>query len=287
LAEWVVRPSNPLTARVFVNRVWQWHFGRGLVPTPSDFGTRGEPPTHPELLDWLTTRFVRSGWSLKALHRLILHSRAYQLAGTDDRSNREADPDNRLLWRRSREALAAESIRDAMLAVSGRLDRATPGGHPFPDVNTWGYTIHAPFHAVYDSPHRSVYLMVQRNRRHPFLALFDAADPNLSTAQRVPTVTPTQALYLMNSPFVREQSEALARRLLAAVGDEAARIVAAYELCHGVQPDAEERREAATFLAAYRRKLAERGAKSDAQEAGAWSALGRVLLTSNAFLYVD
>src|SRR5262249_27873074 len=150
---------------------------------------------------------------VKALHRLILQSRVYQLASKEDELSRAADPDNHYLWKHSRAPLDAESIRDAMLAASGSLDRTTPGGHPFPDVNTWGYTIHAPFHAVYDSPHRSLYLMVQRNRRHPFLALFDAADPNLSTAERLPTVTPTQALYLMNSPFVREQSEALARRV--------------------------------------------------------------------------
>ena len=153
-------------------------------------------------------------------------------------------------------------------------------------MNTWGYTIHAPFHAVYDSPHRSVYLMVQRNRRHPFLALFDAADPNLSTAERLPTVTPTQALYLMNSPFVREQSEALARRLLAAAGDEAARIAAAYELC----PRRRRRtaRRCATRRSSWRptaRSSPSAGPTRPPATLGAWSALCRVLLTGNAFLY--
>ncbi|HVK15199.1 MAG TPA: PSD1 and planctomycete cytochrome C domain-containing protein, partial [Gemmataceae bacterium] len=252
LAEWVTRRTNPLTARVFVNRVWQGHFGRGLVPTTSDFGTRGEPPTHPELLDWLTTRFVRSGWSVKELHRLIVRSRVYQLAGTADPAAVRADPENRLLGHYPRRALDAESIRDAMLAVGGRLDRATPAGHPFPDVNSWGFTIHAPFHAVYDSDHRSVYLMVQRNRRHPFLALFDAADPNLSVGERLPTTTPTQALYLMNSPFVHAQAEAFARRLLAAPGDDAGRVGLAFELAHGREPDDAAVTGALAFLKAYR-----------------------------------
>jgi hypothetical protein len=276
LAEWITRPTNPLTARVFVNRVWQWHFGRGLVATSSDFGTRGDLPSHPELLDWLTTRFVKSGWSVKELHRLILRSRVYQLAGA---AAHPADPENRLLGHFPRRGLDAESIRDAMLAVSGRLSRTMPAGHPFPDVNTWGFTIHAPFHAVYDSDHRSIYLMVQRNRRHPFLAMFDAADPNLSVGERLPTTTPTQALYLMNSPFVHTQSEAFAKRLLAAPGDDSARIRLAFELAHGRTPEDAEAKDSLAFLNAYRAK----GAGPDAT----WSAFGRVLLTSNAFLFVD
>ena len=134
LANWITRPTNPLTARVFVNRVWQWHFGDGLVATPSDFGSRGEQPTHPELLDWLAREFIASGWSVKSLHRLIMKSRTYQLASIDDDANLAADPGNRWYWRYSRRSLDAESIRDAMLVVSGRLDRSVPESHPFPDV---------------------------------------------------------------------------------------------------------------------------------------------------------
>jgi hypothetical protein len=287
LAKAITRSTNPLTARVFVNRVWQWHFGRGLVATPSDFGTRGEPPTHPELLDWLASRFIESGWSVKALHRLIVSSRVYQLAGDDDAANLRADPGNRLCWRFERRPLDAESIRDAMLAISGRLDRATPMGHPFPPVTTWGFTIHHPFHAVYDSNHRSVYLMVQRNRRHPFLALFDAADPNLSVAERTPTTTPMQALYLMNAPFVHEQAAAFARRLLAAPGDDAVRVGLAFEATQGRAADDSELRDALLFVDAYKQKLSASGASAEQRTAGAWAALGRVLLTSNGFLYVD
>ncbi len=286
LANWVTRPSNPLTARVFVNRVWQWHFGQGLVTTPSDFGARGEAPSHPELLDWLATRFVESGWSVKALHRLILKSRTYQLASDDDPANLKTDPANRWLWRHARQSLDAESIRDAMLFVSGKLDRTPAPPHPFPPANTWGFTIHNPFYAVYDSDRRSVYLMVQRNRRHPFLALFDAADPNLSAAERQPTTTPTQTLYLMNSPFVHDQSEAFARRLLAAPGDDAVRVRLAFEATHGKDATDAEVADTLAFVDAYRKKLVDK-APADKRDAMAWAAFGRALLTGNAFLYVD
>ncbi len=287
LAEWITRPTNPLTARVFVNRVWQGHFGRGIVPTTSDFGLRGDQPSHPELLDHLATQFVKSNWSVKELHRLIVHSRVYQLASTDDPAGLRADPGNLQLGRFTRRGLDAESIRDAMLAVSERLNRATPAGHPFPDVNTWGFTIHAPFHAVYDSDHRSIYLMVQRNRRHPFLAMFDAADPNLSVGERLPTTTPTQALYLMNSPFVHTQAEAFARRLLATSGTDSERIKLAFEAAHGLAADETTINDAIAFLKTYQAKAAERGVKPDQQPLTAWSAFARVLLTSNAFLFVD
>ncbi|MFO0875841.1 MAG: DUF1553 domain-containing protein [Gemmataceae bacterium] len=287
LATWITRPTNPLTARVFVNRVWQWHLGRGLVPTPSDFGTRGDPPSHPELLDYLAAQFIESGWSIKALHRLIVRSRVYQLASSTDTACLQVDPENRLLWRYERRPLDAESIRDAMLAVSGQLERSIPTQHPFPPVESWGYTIHNPFHAVYDSTHRSAYLMIQRNRRHPFLALFDAADPNQSVAMRLPTITPTQALYLMNAPFVHQQGQALARRLMTTPGGDEARLRFAFELTQGREPAEAELRETLAFLTGYREKLAAAGTSGEPQQVAAWSAVGRVLMTSNAFLYVD
>jgi hypothetical protein len=287
LANWLSPSSNPLTARVFVNRVWQWHFGQGLVTTPSDFGLRGDAPSHPELLDWLTFEFVASGWSVKALHRLIMRSQTYQLASDDHAANLKLDPSNRWLWRHERRALDAESIRDAMLAVSGRLDRTVPGPHPFPPVQKWAFTIHSPFHAVYDSDHRSLYLMLQRNRRHPFLALFDAADPNLSVPQRLPTTTPTQTLFLMNSPFVKQQAEAFALRLLDSAGDDAARIRLAFEMTHGREPSTSAISDAQAFLNAYREKLAGISKPAEHQAQLAWAGLSHVLLTSNAFLYVD
>ena len=287
LAHWLTRPSNPLTARVFVNRVWQWHFGQGLVTTPSDFGLRGEPPSHPELLDWLTSEFIASGWSMKSLHRLIMRSQTYQFASEDNTANLKMDPANRWLWRHARSPLDAESIRDAMLAVSGRLDRAVPTSHPFPPVQSWSFTIHKPFHEVYDSDHRSVYLMLQRNRRHPFLAMFDAADPNLSVPQRVLTTTPTQTLYLMNSPFVHQQAEAFARRLLDTPADDEEKVRVAYEMAHGRVPSDPEIQDALSFLSAYQQKLAGLAKPPERSAELAWAGLAHVLLTSNAFLYVD
>lgn len=286
LANWITRPTNPLTARVFVNRVWQWHFGEGIVASPSDFGARGELPTHPELLDWLAGEFIASGWSVKSLHRLMMNSRTYQLASVDNDANLVADPGNRWHWRYSRRSLDAESIRDAMLAVSGRLDRNVPESHPFPSVDTWSFTIHNPFHAVYDSNHRSVYLMVQRNRRHPYLALFDAADPNQSIATRQPTTTPTQTLFLMNSPFVHEVAEGFARRIVSVPGDDHAKTRWAFEIAHGRIPEDVVVRDAIAFVSAYREKLAGKEPIRE-KDIAAWSALARVLLTSNAFLFAD
>ncbi|MDQ3624298.1 MAG: PSD1 and planctomycete cytochrome C domain-containing protein, partial [Verrucomicrobiota bacterium] len=151
LAEWIASPENPLTARVMVNRIWQHHFGRGIVATPSDFGARGRPPTHPELLDYMASRFVQSGWSVKAMHRLIMHSRAYQSAVRDDSAGAATDPDNHLLWTFEPRRLSAEEVRDSMLSVSGALDRTPPQGpHPFPPENEWKYTQHKPFVAVYE-----------------------------------------------------------------------------------------------------------------------------------------
>lgn len=149
---------------------------------------------------------MESGWSVKALHRAIMNSAAYQVSAGEVPESLRADPLNKLFWRRERRALDAESLRDSMLAAAGNLDLNVPGGHPFPPVEKWSYTIHNPFYADYESRHRSVYLMSQRNRRNAYLSLFDAADPNLASGTRVATITPSQALFLMNSPFAHEQA---------------------------------------------------------------------------------
>ncbi len=268
LALWLTDPANPLTARVMVNRIWLGHFGRGLVPTPSDFGSRGGPPTHPELLDWLARRFVESGWSVKAMHRLIVPSRAYRLASG---GNRDA-----LYGRFERRRLDAESIRDAMLAAGGGLD-ATPGGaHPFPPRSSWGFTQHVPFTAVYESDRRSVYVMTQRIKRHPFFATFDGPDPNATTGERRASITPLQALFLMNDPFVHRQAERLAARLLAAPGDR--RIELAQLLAFGRPPSPAERRAAEEHL----RRISEKLAPPEA-----WASYARAILMANEFIYVD
>ncbi len=274
LAGWLTDPKNPLTARVMVNRIWQGHFGTGLVATPNDFGTRGSPPTHPELLDWLSARFVASGWSVKTLHRQIMLSDAYQRSAAMNPVNLKADPGNADLWRFPRRRLTAEEIRDAMLAVSGDLD-PTPGGpHPFPDPKGWGFTQHNPFAAVYDTNRRSVYLMTQRIKRHPFLALFDGPDTNASTAARQTTTVPTQALYFLNDPFVHARAESLAGRLLK-LPDEAARVDFACRVLYGRPADDRDRAIARRFVA------------DSPDSKPAWATWVRVLFAGNEFVYID
>jgi hypothetical protein len=284
LADWLTDPANPLTARVMVNRIWQHHFGTGLVATENDFGTRGQRPSHPELLDYLAARFVASGWSIKALHRLIVLSATYQqCAGTPS----ERDPENRLLGRWTPRRLEAEAIRDSLLAAAGTLDRSPGGPHPFPPVESWGFTQHNPFKAVYDHNRRSVYLMTQRLQRHPFLALFDGPDPNASTPHRFPTTVPTQALFFLNDPFVHTQSAALARRLLATRPDESGQIEYAYLLTLGRLPTPEERARDTEFLAQYRDTLSRGGIAPQQRGERALAALARTLFGRNEFLYID
>ncbi|QDV21163.1 Planctomycete cytochrome C [Gimesia panareensis] len=287
LATWLTDEENPLFARVMVNRIWQQHFGRGLVGSENDFGNRGELPTHPDLLDWLASRFRESRWSLKAMHRLMMNSATYQQSSGYDAMAAERDPDARLLWRFNRRRLSAEEIRDAMLLVSGNLD-ATPGdAHPFPPVTNWNYTQHNPFYAVYPTNRRSVYLMQQRLKRHPFLALFDGADTNASTARRELTTVPTQALYLMNSEFVHQQSEVLARRLMKEAPDAESRVELAWQITMGRPPAADQLAENREFLKQYAAALGESGVPPESREVMAWSALSRTLLTRNEFLFVD
>jgi mono/diheme cytochrome c family protein len=316
LAEWLVDPANPLPARVFVNRVWQHHFGRGLVTTPNDFGVRGQPPTHPELLDHLATAFIRGGWSLKALHRRILLSRAWQLASPqaaspqaaspqaaspqaaspqaaseqvhDPRdgsavmvSNGRKDPNNTLGWHFERRRLDAESIRDTLLWVAGELDESPAGDHPFPPRHTWGWTQHNPFVAAYETKRRSLYLMQSRLKRHPYLALFDGPDPSSSTGARAPSTTPLQALFALNDPLAHQSAAQVAVRAVAAGDNESSRIDAACRLVWSRPASPDELAECSVFLAAYRQQLA------TADDRPAWSALARALLTSNEFIYLD
>jgi hypothetical protein len=270
-----------------VNRIWQYHFGRGIVRTPNDFGRQGKPPTHPELLDFLAARFVQSGWSVKAMHRLILLSRTWQLASTGPASSVTADPNNILFGRFDRRRLDAESIRDAMLFVAGELEEQQGGEHPFPPARTWGFTQHIPFMAVYETRRRSVYLMQQRLRKHPFLALFDGADPSSSTAVRLPSTTPLQALFLMNDPLAHEAASKLAERILASAPQTPARIAFAYRLALGRPPTPEEQQDCADFLRQYRERLLALPTPSDELEQRTWAAFARALLSANEFVFID
>ncbi len=293
LADWLTDSHNPLTARVMVNRIWQHHFGRGIVATPNDFGARGEPPTHPELLDWLATEFMASGgghapgWSIKKMHRLIMISAAYQMAGSDDARAATIDPANAYLWHFPRRRLSAEEIRDTLLAVSGDLDRTPGGAHPFPPEGTYRYTQHAQFVAVYPSRHRSVYLMQQRIKKHPFLEVFDGADPNAPTAVRPFTTTPLQALFLMNDPFAHERADAWAKRLEAVSADDAARIDRAYREAFARPAAPHEVGLGEQYLAECRAALAEAGVAPEQRGHAAWASYARVLMSSNEFVFVD
>jgi hypothetical protein len=269
---------------VIVNRVWQHHFGEGLVASENDFGVRGVAPTHPELLDWLACRFVENGWSIKWLHRLILSSETYARASTFDAA--AADPDNSLLWRFRRRRLSAEEIRDSLLVLGGTLDQAPGEGHPFPPVPEWSFTQHNPFAGLYDSPKRSIYLMTPRLGRHPFLALFDGADANASTPHRAATTVPTQALFWMNAPLVHEQSLAFAARLLAEP-DPATRVALAYREAFGRRPTEAEQAEAANFVAQYRTALDSTDIPAADRDRQAWAGFTRTMFAANEFLHVD
>jgi hypothetical protein len=274
LAQWITDPKNPLTARVMVNRIWQWHFGRGLVATPDDFGTRGEAPSHPELLDYLTSRFIEGGWSVKKLHRLILLTRVYQGGSGDNAANELKDSKNEYLWKFNRRRLDAEEIRDSLLVVSGSLDPAPGGEQPFPPEMSWTFSQHVPFIGADDkfaSNKRSVYLMQQRIRKQPFLELFDGADSNAETGVRPVTTTALQALYAMNDPFFHAQAAALADRVTAAAPSESERLRYAFRLVYGRVPAVDELTDMHQFLA----------------EEQSWPALMRVLLASNEFLTLD
>ena len=287
LAEWILATENPLPARVMVNRIWQHHFGRGLVPTPNDFGKQGKLPTHPELLDYLATQFRTNGWSIKSMHRLIMLSRTYQQSAARDPEAILQDPANEWLAGVSRRRLDAESIRDTLLALGGNLDLSPPGAHPFPSQHTWDFTQHKPFKAVYESNHRSVYLMTQRIQRHPFLAIFDGADPSTSTAARMISTTPLQALYLLNDPFVHEQSRLVAERIMAHSTDPASRLTFAYELLFARPPVSDERASAEAFLANARTLLQDDGVQGDQADTEPWRSFVRSLFRLNEFVYLD
>jgi hypothetical protein len=236
LAQAIASPDNPLTARVMANRIWQHHFGRGLVETADNFGRLGEAPTHPKLLDYLAAEFISSGWSIKALHRQIMLTEAYQRSSAVIDSNYENDPDNRLLWRfQPIERLDAEALRDSILAVAGKLD-LTAGG--------------APKDLTVTNARRAVYGKVNRTNPDPTLTLFDFPDPKASASERSITVGPLQRLYFMNSPFVMAQAEALAERLAAEAGEMAAdRIRLAYALLYTRAPSPKEIDVGAAFAA--------------------------------------
>jgi hypothetical protein len=253
LAEWLTRPEHPLTARVIVNRLWQGHFGRGIVATPSDFGTQGREPTHPELLDWLATELVARGWSLKAMHRLMVTSAAYRQSSTPPARTLEIDPENTLLARMPRRRLEAEAVRDALLAVTGTLDHRVGGPSVFPDLppgveTRGGWTRSA---SASDRDRRTLYVFVRRNLRYPLLDAFDAPDTNTTCPERNVSVNAPQALMLLNSDLILDEARHFAGRLYREAADRNDRpglIRSAYRLAFAREPDRDELARGVAFL---------------------------------------
>jgi len=288
LANWITAPEHPLTARVIVNRLWYHHFGQGLVKTVDNLGVLGAAPSHPQLLDYLANLLIEENWSLKALHRQMMFSRVYRLDSNDLSENSQRDPDNVYLWKYSRKRLDAESLRDAMLFVSGELDREPGGPHPFIPWHKKGYSLNGPFHQVYPSKKRSVYLMTQRLFKHPFLGLFNGPDANETTGTRDSSNLPTQALFLMNSPFLPDLAEAFGKRTLQLNTTEEKQIQAAYQIAFSRNPTPAEQAEFSESLHAYRQQmLKEHPNDSAAANQAAWTGLSKVLLTSNEFFFID
>ena len=274
LAQWLVDPLNPLTTRVFVNRVWKHLLGEGLVRTVDNFGAQGERPTHAELLDELARRFAADGWSVKRLIRAILLSRAYQLSSAQEPELVKADPENRLFGRAFRRRVEAEVLRDAILSVSGKLERGSSGpvvahlGERAIDNNSLGGV------ATDANFRRSVYLPVIRNDLPQLFEVFDFADPDVATGRRDATTVATQALYLMNSPFVQEQARHTARQLLDAPGDTTARLTRLYRTALGRSPTANETSVALRFL----------GEQPDLE---AWTGVCRAMFGCTEFRFVE
>lgn len=263
LADAVVSKDNPLTARVIVNRVWQHHFGKGLVRSHGDFGIRGEVPTHPELLDYLAQRFIANGWSLKWLHRQILNSAVYQQGSQDNTAGRAADPENRLLWRMPRQRLDLEAMRDSWLAVSGRFDD-TMYGRPYDSITDA------------NSRRRTLYGMVNRNDLPNVFRSFDFANPDASDPERPQTSVPQQTLFALNAPLVREQARQIAAET-AGQTDPSARVIELYRRVLSREPNTDEREMARQYITQ----------PMDAGQFGPWDRLAQVLLLTNEFLFVD
>jgi hypothetical protein len=287
LAEWIVRTDNPLTARVMVNRIWQHHFGRGIVSTPSNFGRLGRRPSHPELLDWLASEFMRSGWSVKQMHRIIMNSETYQMASEYTASSAlEKDPENVLLWRYPQRRLEGEAIRDSILATSGNLNLKAGGPGYFPSVpeqvrkavykGIWSVNDDGP-----DVWRRGVYSYYKRGMKYPMFEVFDQPDPNTTCEGRSVSTVPTQALTLLNNDFVLKQAKFFAQRVLAEAGaEQVAQVRAAYRTALAREPSDSELRANVEFL--NRRQAAPGGSALQAL-----TDLCDVILNLNEFIYIN
>jgi hypothetical protein len=287
LAEWLTSPDNPVTPRVMVNRLWQFHFGRGIVPTPNDFGKLGEEPTHPELLDWLAQDFQRGSWRIKRLHKLLMTSNTYRMSSAATVAGIERDPANRLFWRFNMRRLGAEEVRDSILAVSGKLNLKAGGPGIYPVIpkevlagqsvpgSGWGKS------DPDEAARRSVYVHVKRSLLVPILSQHDMADTDSSCAARFTTTVPTQALGMLNGEFTNEQARDFAERLeREAPSNTAAQVARGISLTASRRPGAEEVAGDVAFI----RKLQSDGGMNPRQALVQYCLL---LLNSNEFVYLD
>ena len=285
LAEWLIDPQHPLTSRVFVNRVWCWHFGNGIVRTTDNFGLLGEAPSHPELLDWLARQFVSDGWSIKRLHRLILNSSTYQQVSTATADTLTLDPENRLFSRADVQRLEAEAIRDSLLAVSGQSDM-TIGGSLLTLKNRDYFFDHTSKDlTTYDGNRRSLYLPVVRNNVFAPFQLFDFPDPAVSSSRRVSTVVAPQALMMLNSEIVLNCASDCADRVIATASNDEQRIDQLYLLVYGREPTLNERQDDTAFLSEVAGKTAS-DIEAGIKNRQAWAALCQVLFAASEFIYV-
>ena len=286
LAAWLTDPQHPLTSRVIVNRVWRWHFGTGLVRTTDNFGLLGESASHPELLDWLARRFVADGWSFRSLHRLILNSRTYQLSSLPDAALVAADPENRLYGRANVRRLEAEEVRDALLQISGKLD-STVGGSLL-KVKNRGYLFdHTSIDlSDYTSQRRSLYLPVIRNNVFDLFQLLDFPDPAVPSGDRAMTTVAPQALLMLNSDFVMQSADELARRLLSEAGSDDERLSRLSQTVLGRDATAQEREGHLAFLTKVDQSLAAKVPDVAERKRQAWSVLCHVAIATNEFIYI-
>ena len=320
-ARWLASSEHPLTARVFVNRLWRWHFGKGIIASTDNFGTLGDKPSHPELLDWLARRFIEDGWSMKAMHRLIMNSACYQQSSsiadlglriadskaqrkeivnnlgtfTEDEFNPQSaiqdpkllDPENRLLWRANISRLEAEEVRDALLAVSGWLDPQI-GGKTIPlRDKEFVFNHTSKDHTTYETPRRALYLPIIRNHLYDMLEQFDYPDPTMPTGSRNSTVVSPQALLMMNAPVVMDAADKLAAKLLAdGKLNDAQRIEHAYALAYSRPAQPQEIQRALSYLETLRKDFAAKSSNAATWRRQAWSLFCQTLLAGNEFIYL-
>ncbi len=283
LAQWLTRKDHPLTSRVMSNRIWRWHFGRGIVASTDNFGKLGERPSHPRLLDWLSLRFVESGWSTKQMHRLIMLTNTYQMSGKYSALAAERDPENRLLWRRDRRRLEAEAIRDAIMMVSGGLDFEMGGS--ILGIKKEGYVQRDKID--YDRSRRAVYLPVIRSSLYDFFRAFDFADPSVLNGNRESSVMAPQALFMMNGSVVLDHSRRWASELLKRQDlDDSGRIRTAYEQAFSRLPNPSETEQALSFIGQIERALSDREEDSRKRRLGAWQSFCQALMASNEFVFL-